>query len=308
MKAVCYRGNEISEEPVRELTGDSLLASVEFASVWETRGGKRVVWVVEDAGQAVGVMPGVEFGKWPVRRFMAMPNGLYGRLFGSVGAEAESVGACLLKGIAEAGYVKTYLFDFYGTLHYSTEGSFEVRRETALLVDISRPDWAPSDRKLRGEIRKAEREGLRVARFAWDEHGIGFMGLVGGMVKEHGGEERYDEAFWRRLAQVAMGDERVVWYYATYGDRPVSSQVYFVEGDMLIGWQMYYDREFSSLKANACLINRACEEGRARGVRTLDLGATPEGAEGTEFFKRRWGGCEYEYRALTLLRGIGRLV
>jgi len=77
---------------------------------------------------------------------------------------------------------------------------------------------------------------------------------------------------------------------------------------MLLGWQMYYDRQFSRLKANQFLIQRMCREAYRHGVRRLNLGGTPEAATGTDFFKQRWGGYTYEYTGYELKQGIGRLV
>ncbi|HOD66711.1 MAG TPA: GNAT family N-acetyltransferase [candidate division Zixibacteria bacterium] len=305
MKAICYHDDDMPEEPVRALTGDSFLASAAFASLWAVRGGRRAVWAAQAGEGIAGVLPGIEFGPAPIKRFMAMPNGLYGRVFAAEGSDPRKTGEVLLEAIAEAGYVKTYLFDFFGCFTSGT-GPFAVALQTALLVDIGDPAWEPPDRKLRGEIRKAEREGLAVGRMVWATHGEGFLTLLRGKAHRRGGEARYGADFWQALAHAAQQDERVAWYYASFNNRPVASHIYFVEGDMLIGWQMYYDRKFSPLKANAYLIARACAEARDRGARTLDLGATPEGAGGTEFFKRRWGGREHIYPTLTLRRGIGR--
>jgi hypothetical protein len=88
----------------------------------------------------------------------------------------------------------------------------------------------------------------------------------------------------------------------------VTSHVYFIEGDMLLGWQMYYDRAYSELKANPYIIVQAVNEARDRGISILNLGATPEGASGTAFFKDRWGGYDHEYRVLSANRGVGRVL
>jgi hypothetical protein len=305
MNSVSYRGENIPEPAVSDLTGDSFFASPGFASLWEAHGGRRVIRAVEDEAGICAVLPGIEIGRRPVRRFLAMPNGLYARVYVRQDCEQHRarIGRMLAEGLLGGGYARVHLHDY----HMDTlpgQDLFDTRPVVTTLVDVGDPEWEPPDRKLRSEVRKAEREGVVGTRFAWDLHGGGFMDLV----RRKGGEEKYPEAFWERLAEVATENDRVRWYYCEREGNPVTSHVYFIEGSMLLGWQMYYDRAYSELKANPHIIVQAVNEARDRGISTLNLGATPEGASGTAFFKDRWGGYDYEYRVLSAKRGVGRVL
>ncbi len=307
MNTVCYRGTDVPEEMVRALAGRSFLASASFASIWAARGGSRVVWGLEEQGRLVAALPGVEFGRRPLRRFMAMPNGLYGRLCiaEEFRPERDRIAAALLEAISGDEYVKSYVFDFFGEILPEAVRA-RAESQVAILADIGAPDWRPPDRNLRQEIRKATRGGLSARRLDWSIDRDSFLKLVQNIEGLQGRKTRYSEAFWEGLACVAQADDRVCWYMAEHEGTPVATHIYFVEDEMLFAWQWYYDRRFSVLKANQYLVNHACLEAKARGVQTLNLGATPKGAEGTMFFKRRWGGYPRTYTHLALRRGIGR--
>jgi hypothetical protein len=70
---------------------------------------------------------------------------------------------------------------------------------------------------------------------------------------------------------------------------------------------MYFDKSFAHLKPNQYIRFMMCRRAAQEGLRYLNLGASPPGADGLTYYKRRWGGQVYQYRCLTLKRGLGRL-
>jgi len=308
MKASRYLSTKLPAAAHACLTGVSLFASLPFAAVWETLGGRPVVWVVEDGGEIAAVLPGVEFGRGPLRRFAAMPDGLYARLLipPRFYDRLPEVSAVLWEAMIKERYTKLFVYDFHHRLE--PDARLKEITLTTSLVDIDREDWEPPDRKLRTEIRKAEREGIVLQSMDWERHGESFLALMRATEAMHDREAKYSPEFFARLAELSLTDARVQWLWCEHEGRAAASQIYFVEDDMLLGWQMYYDRQFSHLKANQFLIQRMCREAYRHGVRRLNLGGTPEAATGTDFFKQRWGGYTYEYTGYELKQGIGRLV
>ncbi len=299
------RRDDIPETELSELAGGSLLGSAVFARVWESLGGSRAVWIGREGGRIKAAMPGVEFGIGPMRRFYAMPDGLYARLLGGEGGEFMEAGRELMTGIAGQGYAKAFLYDFFEEIGGHDEFQKESYRTT--LVDVA-PGWEPPDRKLRGEIRRAEREGVTVEALDWRKHGQGFMELVARGESERGSARKYPSEFFSSLAGAARESETIRWYWCEHEGKAAASHIYFVEGDMMLGWQMFYDRELAAAKANQFLIATAVRELTREGVTRLNLGASPAEAEGTEFFKRRWGGYEYTYSGYIQKKGLGRVL
>jgi hypothetical protein len=306
-RAERFELSEFSASVVDELAGDSFFASSAFARLWSHQGGRPVVWAVEDGGSLAAALPGVEFGRGRWARFMSMPDGCYGGCLVSPDAisDRDRWATALLDAILQRGYLKTYLFDFYGRL--PDHAGFDIQEESTTLVEIDEA-WTPKDKKLLSQIRAAERQGIEVVPFDWDQDAEKFMALVGVTEKRHGSEPRYRPAFYEALADLAAVDPRVHWLWCEHEGRPACSHIYFSEGGLLQGWQIVFDKAFSFLKPNQYMRFTMCRKMAAQGVTHLNLGATPPGAEGLVYYKRRWGGRSRAYRVLVRKRGLGRLL
>lgn len=105
-----------------------------------------------------------------------------------------------------------------------------------------------------------------------------------------------------------MSDPRVHWLWCEHQGRPACSHIYFSERNVLQGWQIAFDKSFSFLKPNQYIRFTMCRRMAARGITRLNLGATPEGADGLLYYKRRWGGRPLRYRTLVLERKLARLL
>jgi len=289
------------------LVGNSCFASRGFLDVWRAAGGRPVAWVAETNGGVAAVLPGVEYGRGPVARFASLPDGCYGGVFADPAlSDIASVGIALLDAVCDRGYAKTAIFDVHGGTPRHPE--FEDVPWETLRVEIGVEDWHPPDPKLRSEIRKAERERIRIDPIDWDRHAEGFLSLVGVTARRHGQRSRYPAELFERLARLSRTDERVVWRYCEHDGRPACSQIYFVEGETLVSWQDYFDKQFSFLKPNQFMRFAVCREWYRRGARWLNLGATPEGAAGVSHYKERWGGEPLRFTSHLRWNGVGELV
>ena len=299
---------EVPADEYARLVGGSFFASPGFPGLWRALGGRPVAWTVEAEGALAAVLPGVEFGRGPLARFASMPDGCYGGLFvdPALERERETLARVLFAGLAGRHYAKAFVFDFHGLVPCGP-GFDAMRCETAL-VDISDPGWMPADRKLRAQIRKAQREGLRLEPFDWDRHHAGFLALTALTARGHGLRPRYTAAFFEALAGLARRDARVRWVWCQHDGRPVCSHIYFEQGGILQAWQSCFDRDFSYLKPNQFVRFSVCREMAGRGVGWLNLGSTPEGSPGLAYFKARWGGRRVAYHGYVRREGLGLLV
>ncbi len=290
------------------LTADSLFGSMGFARLWETMGGTPVYWVARADGEVAALLPGVEFGRRPLKRFQSMPDGIYTRILSTTPDDhsRREMTSALLQAIAKAGYVKTYVTDFHGLME--VPGTYAAQPCRTTIVDISDKNWEPPDRKLQSEIRKAEREGVKVEQLDAVAHMKSFLQLMQATEQRHGRKPRYPPQFFSALAELAAEDDRVVWYWCEHKGRPVVSHITFIEGDTALHWQVHYDKAFSFLKANQLMLSKLVGELRPRGVRRLSLGASPPGASGLVDYKAKWGGYEYTYNCYVHKSGAGRFL
>jgi lipid II:glycine glycyltransferase (peptidoglycan interpeptide bridge formation enzyme) len=212
----------------------------------------------------------------------------------------------LVAAIWKSGYARVHIADYFRELGLEDDAS--SRAYETLVVDISPADWQPPDAKLQSEIRKAEREGVVVSTFSSQHHLDRFMDLMIRTERRHQRQPKYSREFFRRLAELATSDTRIKWLWVEQNGAPVVSHMYFVEGTMALNWQIYYDKEFSSLKANQHVMYTTARSLAASGVKLLNLGATPPEADSVRAYKEKWGGVVYTYPISTRRSWLGRLL
>jgi len=308
MKTIRCTISDLSPDIIERLNATSLFSSVGFAQLWATLGGQDVYWVTKEGEKTLAVLPGVEFGKRPLRRFQAMPAGCYAVLVpvSDLKTDARNVALSTAQALQIEGYLKLYLTDYYS--QFAHVDGFEISEEKTILVDISQPDWQPPDKKIQSEIRKAEREGVIVQRFNAGRHFDGFLSLVQQTKERHDSRTIYHEDFFRALAGLAESDDRVRWLFTEHESHPVASHIDFLLGDTVLNWQVYSDRAYSYLKPNQYMLYTVGREAALMGVRFLNLGSSPDDAGGLVTYKRKWGGREYKYQLYHLKSRLGDLL
>lgn len=303
-----YEAADVPRDQVEQLTRQSFFASDGFMDLWRYAQGNPVFWVARKNDQVAAVLPGVEFGKNPMRRFQAMPDGCYGRLFIPSDYEDHrpALSEAIVRGLTDAGYVKAYLYDFYHSI--LLDRSFMPEPCSTSLVDTGDPAWLPPDKTLQSELRKAEREGVSVTKFNPEVHFDRFVKLMKETEARHDRAPKYTDAFFKALALLAADDKRVIWWWCEHEGQAVTSHINFVDHDMIINWQVYFDKQFSFLKANQYFLLRLAREVSSRGLSYLNLGASPPEAEGLTDYKEKWGGATYRYNCYSRKSFLGRLL
>jgi len=294
-------------ELIDRLAGNYFFSSTAFAKLWESMGGQPVYWLVEENGQIIAILPGVEFGAGIFRRFQSMVDGCYSRILGDElpNQVCLIVAEQLADHLSSAGYVKVFINDFYN--FFSSRPNFVAEPSLTHLVDISALDWAPPDSKLRQQIHQAERQGLKIEPFDAARHMPGFMKLVRLHEKRRNINSRYHQKFFEALAETFLNDDRIIWVWCEHEGKPAESSIFFREGAALIHWQMYYDEALSHLQATKFIPYKIAKDAALKGMKSLNLGVSPAGAEGAEFYKSKWGGSAYTYNTYVYNNFLGRL-
>ena len=266
--------------------------------LWETLGGRPVYWLATEHDRVVAVLPGAEFGRGFLTRFQAMPDGLYAPLLFPQGTpdDASTLADKILAGLAGHGYAKLYVNDYFG--QFREHGRLKACNGATLLVDIDLVDWEPPDKKLRSEIRKAEREGVKIEPFGLNRHFEQFLTLMRQTEKRHGRRPKYTDAFYRELGKLSMTDSRVKWLVCEHEGELAASHIYLTEGSMVLNWQVFFDKQFSFLKANQLITITVGREMARQGLTALNLGASPGEASTLDDYKQKWGGRRFEYNCL----------
>ena len=164
----------------------------------------------------------------------------------------------------------------------------EARRHKVAMLLRLQPtvdaQWQAIDRKLRNQVRKAEKSGLDVA--------IGGVELVPAFYRVFARNMRdlgtpvYHSSFFTEV--LATLRERARVFVVSLGGRPVAASiVHWHRGTIEVPWASAI-RDFNPLCANVLLYWHMVRFAVERDLRVFDFGrSTP--AEGTFLFKRQWG-------------------
>ena len=305
MKIVRYPIDEIADNIAESFSQQSFFSSKNFMQLWQSIGGNPVYWTVEENDTIIGLLPGVEFGVSKLKRFQSMPDGCYAKFLLSNNIKQDASNA-LLDAIGDFGYIKTYIYDYFKS--FTKYEKFDTFHCSTSVVDISDPNWEPPDKKLQSEIRKAERENVTIETFDSSVHFDKFLSLMKQTEKRHNRKPKYQDVFFEKLAELAQTDNRIKWYWCEHDGDAVCSHINFIENNMVVNWQVYYDKKYSFLKANQKSLFDMAKSLSAQNITYLNLGASPIDTESLKEYKEKWGGKEYKYTCLSKESIIGKIV
>lgn len=243
----------------------------------------RMLAVDSDQG-VVGVLPLVFFRSRLFGRFaVSMPFFNYG---GVLASSPEAEAALLQRAIEETRQA--------GGAHLElrhTQQRFPAltprRHKVAMFLPLApSPDaqWQALDRKLRNQVRKAEKSGLEVT--------IGGVELVGDFYTvfcrnmRDLGTPVYSRTFFEEVLRAVSQRGRV--FVVRHQGRPVAASITHVHGGtMEVPWASAI-RDFNPLCANVLLYWEMLKYATTEGLKTFDFGRSSPDA-GTFHFKRQWG-------------------
>jgi FemAB-related protein (PEP-CTERM system-associated) len=266
-----------------------------WATVFNKAFGHQTRYLAAEAdGQIRGILPLVIFKTRFLRRFsVSLPFVNYG---GIVADSPEVERALVEAAIAETKAVGGEYLEMRHTrrLFPSLPSKQHKVAMVLQLEDTEERQWTVLDRKVRNQVRKAEKGNLRASQ--------GGLELV----------EPFYDVFARNMRDLGTPVYSKSWFHhilATFpdrarilcvwlGDEPVAASLVFWHGDtMEVPWASSI-RSFNSLCANTFLYWEMLRFAIARGCRSFDFGRSTPGA-GTYEFKRQWGaeprGMTWEY-------------
>lgn len=304
MKAACLRFDELPHDLVERLNAGSLYGTTGFAKLWRETGGTDKYWVVSRGSTIIATLPIVEYGRSLFKRAQAMPDGCYSG-FNVLESDFESEAReSLVAELAKRGYFRLTLVDYRKEWHRRINWPCQVC--SSIVLDISPSDWAPNDSKLLAQYRKSSKDGVVCRQFNMTDMDA-FFGVMNVTERRHNRKPKYSRAFFNSLAALADQEDRILWLVAYVEQQMAASQIFFIDGETALSWQTYFDKRLSTAKPGVALTFDAIARLKKRGVRLLNLGASPTGAQGLISYKERWGGEPYEYHVYTHTNWMGGL-
>lgn len=301
--------SQLDDKIINELCRSSFFASKNYLNLWSAINGQGCYFVVKDQDSLLAIMPAVEFGKSPVKRVQSMPDGTYSTIYFKNPMDDNlkiELTKLIIQLLLKYGYIKIDLFDYNDSL--KVVDKFDKITLSTHLIEITDKDWIPPDKKIQSELRKAKRENVIIDQFDPEKHFGKFIELMKSTEARHGRDPKYNDEFYEKLARLSSKDTRVNWLWCEHGGEAVSSHINIYENEMLLNWQVFFDKQFSFLKANQLMIYRSVKEAQLKGCRYFNMGASPEDALGLIEYKKKYGSVEYVYPLYRYRSVLGKIV
>ena len=241
--------------------------------------------VAEAEGQLVGVLPLVFFRSLLFGRFaVSMPFLNYGGLLADTAAAEH---ALLTRAIAETKQAGGTHLELRHQRQLFPNRLAPKRHKVTMALDLQSTidqQWHVLDRKLRNQVRKAERSAL-VATEGGVELLDAFYQVFARNMRDLG-TPVYGIKFFREVLRAFPEHSRV--FVVSARGRPVAASLVHWHGQRIeVPWASSL-REFNPLCANVLLYWQMLRFAVDQGFRTFDFGrSTPN--EGTYHFKKQWG-------------------
>jgi FemAB-related protein (PEP-CTERM system-associated) len=270
------------------------LASPYLQSAWldviHTAFGHQAIRLVAESPEGVvGVLPLVLFRSRVFGRFaVSLPFLNYG---GVLADSPEVERALLDRAIAVTTAAGGTHLELRHTRQHFADLTPKRHKVAMHLALESSPEkqWDAIDRKIRNQVRKAEKSGLEAA-IGGVELLPDFYGVFAHNMRDLG-TPVYDVGFFREILTRFPEDSRLFTIRAN-GRPAAASLVHWHNGTIEVPWASAI-REFNPLCANIFLYWQMVRFAAERGFRTFDFGrSTPD--EGTFHFKKQWGAAPQE--------------
>ena len=252
--------------------------------IGEAFGHRSAYLAAESGGEVVGVLPLVFFKSALFGRFaVTVPFLNYG---GVLASTPEAARALLERGVEhsrragakhlELRHVRQQFPDLPAKRH-----KVAMRLDLAATADAQ---WLALDRKLRNQVRKAEKSSLTIA-IGGPELLEPFYQVFAHNMRDLG-TPVYGRRFFERVLTTFPQETAV--FVVKLQDRPIAASIVHWFGSRIeVPWASSL-REFNPLCANVFLYWEMLRFAIARGFSTFDFGrSTPN--EGTFHFKKQWG-------------------
>lgn len=236
-------------------------------------------------GEIDGLLPLVYLSSWLFGSFLvSLPFFNYG----GICADSPAVGEQLLsEAVAIAGRLHASHIELRQTEAMKNGLAAKTHKVCMILPLPGNPDelWQSFPAKLRSQVRRPQREGMR-AEVGGEEELDGFYEVFSRNMRDLG-TPVYPKSFFRNILRQFPDAARIVTVYAGRA-RPVASGFLVgFKGRLEIPWASSL-REFNHLSPNMLLYWRALQFGCEQGYGQFDFGRSTPG-EGTYRFKAQWG-------------------
>ncbi|HVP37383.1 MAG TPA: GNAT family N-acetyltransferase, partial [Terriglobales bacterium] len=163
------------------------------------------------------------------------------------------------------------------------------------ILDLSKYMDDPVHKTKRGAI-QAEKKGVKVEPLSSVEKIKDCYNLVLKRDKKHGlKRSKFPLGLYQNIWSIFETGKDLRWSIATADEQIIAFQINFLFKDTIYYWEGASLPEALNQRPNDALFSDIIQWGISQGYKYLNLGGSPEDAEGLVRFKEAWGGEKREY-------------
>ncbi|MCK5125786.1 MAG: GNAT family N-acetyltransferase [candidate division Zixibacteria bacterium] len=257
-------------------------------------------------------MPGIITSKLKIKSFYSMPFGTYGGILTSPDVSDKEMSAFnseLSNYFTKEKYSRIVIADFDNSVTGTATNNFIRKKHFTQVLTYPVGEYRPGKKTLT-EIRVGEKNGGEIVTFNDGNYIDEYFSLYEATEKRHGRKKSlYGKQFFKILADSLLPSKKLYWNGLVKDGQLIGSQIHFLHGRRQYYWQAVSHPDKRDFRPDYRLLYDAIQYGVVQGIREINLGASPEDAEGLIFFKKRWGSVkkpydilEYKSKLYSLLR------
>jgi len=249
-------------------------------------------------GEYKAGFPFILSDKYRLKRVYSMPFGTYGGMILTEDLQMEEVVELysrMNEELRKLKLVSAEVIDFFGQQKNLSQYGYNSAKAYTHLLDLSKYMDDPIHKTKRGAI-QAEKRGVKVETLDSVEKIRDCYNLVLERDKGHGlKRSKFPVGLYENIWNILKLGQELRWSVATAEEQIIAFQINFLFKDTICYWEGASFSEALNLRPNDALFSDTIQWGIAHGYRYLNLGGSPEKAEGLVRFKEAWGGEKKEY-------------
>ena len=254
---------------------------------------------VENSKLIIG-MPAIITKRLGFKSFYSMPYGTYGEVILRKGineTQRDIFNTHLIKYLKRNRFSRIAITDYEGKFAKISEPFLSTSPAFTHIIYLNGNDkHDPPDKKINGHVRAGLKADTNEITINDKRHLDAFYKLYLMTGKRH--EQRkplYSKRFFRAILDVLNESDMLHWNALMENGTMVGSCINFIHGDTLFNWQTVSDYSKRHLKPNHVLLTSAINFAIKKGIKKVNLGASPAYAHSLIYYKERWGGIRVNY-------------
>lgn len=253
-----------------------------------------------DNNHLVAGLPAVVISRAGFKSFLSLPYGTYGSVLFETGMDnhkKQQFLDCVSDFIRERNFSLVEIIDFQASCRKLSIAGMEMTNCFTHILELKEGnEYQPAEGRVERHIKSGQKKQVEI-ELVNDIHKLEeFYNLYLQTEERHGRTHPvYGKSFFESIYRIIGDSDSLYWTAAIYDNTMIASQINFIHADTLFYWQGVMDYGKREYKPAYLLMNNAINKAVDMGLKRVNLGASPQNADGLIDFKESWGAKRVEY-------------